>query len=1470
MERNKGGTAGVLVWTPAPVYSSPSSPEGSDYSWNDEAEEDFQSQMDENGIIGLAESQGQLEVEHREEEMADDMLWDVKTPEPEDGPPPSALEEISCHLSELLDSEPFSQPTYMQEQIADDDQSVLLEDWTDDENEDARMPTIHIEEFNSFPERDRTLDMTDEDLEENDTSEDIQRHTDQPCPVTEEIAPHIDRIKGLDFSNRRNEDSQNISDLEIPEHLEESDCEVLKKSRVRFPPTTLFSSPNTLHTFPHLTSEKQICNWAVDAETFPDRALPSSRVESSLSSHQNSASKTVISKEEGLKPKVTPQTLAKSPVMKSRLEKTIHDGMSEKELERSVHTPYHNHQLPSSSPRKTNSDSQEDRQVSSHAQLFSKASISHSNCSPVPVPHRSSAKNNPRMSKTSYTDPDDVRKGQLSHPLPDFSKVEPKVRFPKGGYKPPKSRAVAYSKTSHTDLPIVFKSPAEIVREVLLSSTDEPPESPTSRKHLNSTVPEEFRCPQQASTLVQQLQEDYNRLLTKYADAENTIDRLRLEAKVGLYSDSPKPSTAILSGVIQEGSKVMTLSFPQAQRVVFGADSANVTLQRDNSENSKKAPTRPSSVNSVSSRWSGSIGVTAEHLTETLTNQTCRFQLQVDSFEQLLKNGKLKPCEQFKGLSTLAEGQESLERAYLDARAQFQMLQQRQSRPLTFDPDRELEGQIFKSGMRLEELRERVKQNQPTFEPPSTPPPQSDMLSLSMLETEPLPESPLAATHPEACVGVEVSSVSGESDEDREEEEEMLPSHLHPLYDKHQRVEKDFGNLIDCYQSFKELPKLMDRSITLMSCDSVDFEDSFSTRNGCLKDRQRHRATTEREKTISARTQPAADFGPPSGPSVRSQVCDAVETRPKALCHSSLLPGRPGRKAKTAGNRKDLSRSLTSLPESTETGNMLLKAKPKTVVAPPLDGVVSPETDSGFIGSDSSRLTPAVHSPLQQRTVVSCMKPSGPDIKDTVKPDSAPPTRQTLVFNPSRSRPFTNHPAENISTGGCPGSVRRRESEERCSASSLATSASPLHWPETPLQPWPTNLTSQSENWSDQGEEKAQEKPYPQTAHQQLCFQRGHSRRVPHHHGDLKAQSSVQLTNHQEAFQSLQQEVNKLKERLEGSLSVSKPAIPVRVPSTLTKDSRNHTFPQTATPQWLDLRTLERKGGHMQMRRNKETEENLRGSTSRPAPRKRSASLPRNRSESNTTSDSERVQSEPRSSTFSYIPVSPTTSRERRQIRSRFGPHTDCNTQHNSTSEGGSDDNDETEPSRVPDLTCPHCMSKRTAASARTVRSSPRHAQSHCSHCPLCGASQFSQSRIPQSENQESVHTLRWSQPMRASQRNRVGVNIPVAPPLTAMGSVPVVPYVPVYPSTFYLSSPVATQAHSQSFNILPSPSRDERSEVRGHRRRSLSMDLEESSLSSSLTRAISVARNMRRVSRHMTHSLASGLENMSYLAMTY
>lgn len=102
-----------------------------------------------------------------------------------------------------------------------------------------------------------------------------------------------------------------------------------------------------------------------------------------------------------------------------------------------------------------------------------------------------------------------LRKGQLNNPLPDFSKVEPKVRLPKSTYKPPKSRKPPHKRVSKPEAPVVFKSPADIVREALLSNSEGPSDttaSTDSQKPLNAPVPEEFRCPLQASTMVQQLQ----------------------------------------------------------------------------------------------------------------------------------------------------------------------------------------------------------------------------------------------------------------------------------------------------------------------------------------------------------------------------------------------------------------------------------------------------------------------------------------------------------------------------------------------------------------------------------------------------------------------------------------------------------------------------------------------------------------------------------------------------------------------------------------------------------------------------------------------------------------------------------------------------------------------------------------------------------------------------------------------------
>lgn len=50
------------------------------------------------------------------------------------------------------------------------------------------------------------------------------------------------------------------------------------------------------------------------------------------------------------------------------------------------------------------------------------------------------------------------------------------------------------------------------------------------------------------------------------------------------------------------------------------------------------------------------------------------------------------------------------------------------------------------------------------------------------------------------------------------------------------------------YQSFKELPGLLDRSVTLMGFDSLDFEQSSPSRNESSTNGQQQWSTTDREK----------------------------------------------------------------------------------------------------------------------------------------------------------------------------------------------------------------------------------------------------------------------------------------------------------------------------------------------------------------------------------------------------------------------------------------------------------------------------------------------------------------------------------------------------------------------------------------------------------------------------------------------
>ncbi|XP_075691515.1 microtubule organization protein AKNA [Rhinoderma darwinii] len=409
--------------------------------------------------------------------------------------------------------------------------------------------------------------------------------------------------------------------------------------------------------------------------------------------------------------------------------------------------------------------------------------------------------------RTQHAEPSTVKKskyattplygrGQLNYPLPDFSKVGPKVRFPRDeeGYRPPQPRRL---EKQSQGAPIIFKSPAEIVREVLLSSTEKPVQEPV----VTAAVPPEFKTPQQATELVNQLQEDYHKLLTKYAEAENTIDRLRLGAKVHLYSDPPQPSHSIQMGTFTQGSKVMAFSIPHSQAATFSIvnDHQGATETDSGSSDRQKSSVTPPF--SIPPETSGSSSLQPpEDISSMLLSHLGALYREVELFEELLHSGNLTPGEQRQAVRELQGSLDVLEQRYLKAQEQQRTGSGNLSDEL--DPQRKLEEAIFQLGVQLEELQERVENSQlrnnleekiKTHHLGNAPVP-SPSVPVPALQT-PYPQ--ISSPEPPGISKADVETLS------KEDPAEYLPQ---PLLYKHKQVERDYGTLLSTYSSFKSLP----------------------------------------------------------------------------------------------------------------------------------------------------------------------------------------------------------------------------------------------------------------------------------------------------------------------------------------------------------------------------------------------------------------------------------------------------------------------------------------------------------------------------------------------------------------------------------------------------------------------------------------------------------------------------------------
>ncbi|XP_077000073.1 microtubule organization protein AKNA isoform X3 [Tamandua tetradactyla] len=640
-------------------------------------------------------------------------------------------------------------------------------------------------------------------------------------------------------------------------------------------------------------------------------------------------------------------------------------------------------------------------------------------------------------------------RGQLNYPLPDFSKVGPRVRFPKDdSYQPPKARSHG-RQCQGPVRPLIFKSPAEIVREVLLSSGETYPAKDPPPTHPITRVPQEFQTPEQATELVHQLQEDYHKLLTKYAEAENTIDQLRLGAKVNLYSDLPQPSPSLHVGKVSQGTKVLSFTIPQPRTAEWqpgpsGAPQASKAAgwQSAPGDLSPSSPTGTSTPTRLLENQGLARDQPSGEQTQALASQASRFLTTVKCFEGLMQAGRLTPQDQLKGFQQLKAAHAALEEQYLEACRKQPHLEQQlagsQGTRRKFDPDRELEAEIFQLGILLEELKDHMEQSQQESEqtgsdaaldsPPATPSPcrpacppspstQAPTPTVQMSHSEAAeiePGSPAwqpNATRTSPCplhVDMNLSSSSSEV-KDRPRD---LPA---PLKHKELQMEQDFHGLLEQYLSVKSLPE----SIRL---EEEEEQGCTLEVDGLVPAPRKAEPTRLPQQQLPRETMEQVVSVKPPG----FQTSVDRDGHPPGLGKAEAAPLGPGMlpHPQTTKPTPSHQSSTTSLAGSGISERLPQKSfRPAGDVPLEEPWMASPETDSGFVGSETSRVSPLAQTPEHRLSHSSNPGTSGQPFTASVPQDGAshlsardPPVPRTAAeLSKPRSRAQRRLPSP-----GCP------------------------------------------------------------------------------------------------------------------------------------------------------------------------------------------------------------------------------------------------------------------------------------------------------------------------------------------------------------------------------------------------------------------------------------------------------------------
>ncbi|XP_038575199.1 uncharacterized protein LOC119902888 isoform X2 [Micropterus salmoides] len=573
--------------------------------------------------------------------------------------------------------------------------------------------------------------------------------------------------------------------------------------------------------------------------------------------------------------------------------------------------------------------------------------------------------------------------GQVHYKLPDFSKVAPRVKIPKAPSGP--ARPVPQSPTT-----MHRAQPSPVMLEVIsrvLEDAVQPSEKPYIFKDEDKETP---------PALVHHLQAEYDKLLTKYAEAENLIDQMRLGTNTQPSSDlmldlecdddhkgNPQP--------VFEGSHLGSLAPhlpPSDTSLCLTSDIMTENLgekgETTTHSNIKEANTASSSQHEVGPS-------DGEIMTVELKDIINQFMEKVEELKWSVSNMSVSTAEQQMMLRSIMEAQDQLERKYISKKEEHRALEMQNYMGLsrntgTFDPNRLVEGDIFRIGMHLEDIKDMIDKNVcEQISPPhssSTPAPMKDMLHV---QSSPLcmpAPSPPPSLHEGLSAGF---SIAGYKMETRKEKEVEQANEVHRgdgLQRSGERITTDCR-----HSSFRS--SLL--SLEGLEIQTAEAEEERSSALSELIDDSNILAYLSGTSSSSRQRQwtPDSHSAPDSFLSPVGK-CDLGECVSLAVEVSSS-PDAP---------RDSATHSLSESPLNTSSVSQR---------------IVSPETDSGF---GSSYLNQSASGPFQQNLLTQSVQSQNDGLSSSDSEGSCS-NLQTAIHSVSLTSPQWARPHPSVQTQSC-------------------------------------------------------------------------------------------------------------------------------------------------------------------------------------------------------------------------------------------------------------------------------------------------------------------------------------------------------------------------------------------------------------------------------------------------------------------